>query len=528
MGRTLIHSGGNSQWQVRSYQRNLGDVELRIILEGSEASRLAGLFPGFPVDSRELLLLWRSTEPDLNQAYFFTAYHPDGRPVTHNRWLDNTQFRGLFKAFYSPAETSFQGESPKGVTALSIDTEVRVSRAGGGAEITQLLVDIRAADAEDLAQWVGDNPGAAPARETLEPRFERFRRAFEYMFPTKRFRGVRRHEQKLIIEFEEFGRTTPIDNLSTGEKQIVFRAGFLLRDLAATDNAIVLIDEPELSLHPEWQARILGFYETLLTKSDGTRPQILIATHSPFIVHGAANAKAVILQKNFADGTVSEMEAPVYPGIQRSQAVAAFNIDSFLAAATKPMLVLTEGESDASILYTAWEKLYPGRTRPFEARAALGVKNLNTTLADDQLSTKLNGRIVVGLFDFDTAYDQWKGLWKRTSSTLQDAGLGLLKRHANGASWAMLLPVPSFRNDYASVDLGGRSILSIEFLFDPSCIPTHMLGATGLALGQETPFFRDAYKNEFAELVRGFPSEKFAAFRLIFDAWEKILENRFG
>ena len=67
------------------------------------------------------------------------------------------------------------------------------------------------------------------------------------------------------------------DKLSSGEKQML---SFLCYNAFSKDTAI-FIDEPELSLHVDWE-RI--FLPTLLNQS--TENQFFIATHSPFIFTG--------------------------------------------------------------------------------------------------------------------------------------------------------------------------------------------------------------------------------------------------
>lgn len=64
------------------------------------------------------------------------------------------------------------------------------------------------------------------------------------------------------------------DKLSAGEKQML---SFLCYNFFS-DNTSIFIDEPELSLHTDWQ-RIL--FPTLLEQS--TNNQFFVATHSPFI-----------------------------------------------------------------------------------------------------------------------------------------------------------------------------------------------------------------------------------------------------
>jgi len=64
------------------------------------------------------------------------------------------------------------------------------------------------------------------------------------------------------------------DKLSSGEKQML---SFLCYN-AFSENTLIFIDEPELSLHVDWQRLLLP---TLLEQ--GTGNQFFIATHSPFI-----------------------------------------------------------------------------------------------------------------------------------------------------------------------------------------------------------------------------------------------------
>lgn len=49
-------------------------------------------------------------------------------------------------------------------------------------------------------------------------------------------------------------------------------------------NSIVIIDEPEISLHPNWQMRYIDFIRKLFEGTDRESAHIIIATHSHFIV----------------------------------------------------------------------------------------------------------------------------------------------------------------------------------------------------------------------------------------------------
>jgi predicted ATP-binding protein involved in virulence len=82
-----------------------------------------------------------------------------------------------------------------------------------------------------------------------------------------------------------------IDNLSTGEKTIFTKILHLY--LSNIKNKIILIDEPELSLHPSWQNKVLKLYEDYALENNC---QIIIATHSPHIINSSKNEYLRILK----------------------------------------------------------------------------------------------------------------------------------------------------------------------------------------------------------------------------------------
>jgi predicted ATP-dependent endonuclease of OLD family len=76
--------------------------------------------------------------------------------------------------------------------------------------------------------------------------------------------------------------------LSAGEKQML---SFLCYN-AFYDDAIIFIDEPELSLHPDWQRKL---FPTLFKKENSN--QFIVATHSPFI-YSKYEDKEIFLSKD--------------------------------------------------------------------------------------------------------------------------------------------------------------------------------------------------------------------------------------
>ena len=84
-----------------------------------------------------------------------------------------------------------------------------------------------------------------------------------------------------------------INQLSTGEKTLLSKVLYLyFKDIK---NQIILIDEPELSLHPAWQNRVLKLYENFAKENNC---QIIIATHSPHIIGSAKPEWIRLLTEN--------------------------------------------------------------------------------------------------------------------------------------------------------------------------------------------------------------------------------------
>ena len=82
-----------------------------------------------------------------------------------------------------------------------------------------------------------------------------------------------------------------INELSSGEKQLFLRT--LAIKMLNPENSIILIDEPELSLHPKWQQRIVDVYRKI-----GKNNQIIIATHSPHILGSVKKENIILLDKD--------------------------------------------------------------------------------------------------------------------------------------------------------------------------------------------------------------------------------------
>ena len=115
-----------------------------------------------------------------------------------------------------------------------------------------------------------DQQDTSDNKDTLEFRWEVLRDIVEDIYNKYKIKI------SIDIRFEGDEGTWELrsDDLSSGEKQFL---GFLCHNAFSTDY-LMFLDEPELSLHVDYQRLILPVLE-----AQGTNNQFFVATHSPFI-----------------------------------------------------------------------------------------------------------------------------------------------------------------------------------------------------------------------------------------------------
>jgi predicted ATPase len=264
--------------------------------------------------------------------------------------------RPKLRCVYSDVEINYTPKQIKSVTAKDLDVVKYQSYKSDGnlaTEITQLLIDIQALDSQEFSQWAKKNIGSQIDESKIDTRIKRFTRAFDMIFPSKKFLGVENRKGNKEVLFEENGRKMPIEKLSSGEKQIVFRGGFLLKDKGANKGSNILIDEPEISLHPKWQLEILDFYKNIINSGEEVKSQFFVATHSPFIIHNPnrRNDKVIILSKT-KNGEITTLASPEFYSWTNNKIVKeAFQIDYNFSNAKNKFFV--EGETDEKYFNTA-------------------------------------------------------------------------------------------------------------------------------------------------------------------------------
>lgn len=255
-----------------------------------------------------------------------------------DNWVGSDEFAGVFptSAIFSDVDINFKSDQITNVTSRNIDESVGSIRSSSDlpTEINQLIIDIQSLDDADVARAARNNLETGLLELQVPQRMPRFTKAFDLMFDDLKYdRVVNRDGHKEIL-FKKNGHDVRVDQLSSGEKQIVYRGCFMMKDSNALRGSFVFIDEPEISLHPSWQEKILHFYKSLFQDEDGNQTsQIFCVTHSPFIIHdeNRYNDKVIVLAKN-ESGEVVAQTNPEFYGPGTVQAVKdAFSVSWFVS-----------------------------------------------------------------------------------------------------------------------------------------------------------------------------------------------------
>lgn len=265
-------------------------------------------------------------------------------PAGHEKFRKKYPISGVF----SDVDINFRSQDVSSVTSLTLDAS-KVSRRSNTdlpKQIKQLLIDVQALDDATLSRAMRDNPTKTRAELQIDERMPRFTKAFARMFEGLVYDRIDNENGHKAIYFRKNNVDIPIDGLSSGEKQVVYRGCFLLKDVNATSGAFVFIDEPEISLHPKWQMKIMDYYKGIFSGEDGKQTsQIFAVTHSPFVIHNEnrRNDKVIILERK-ENGDIVVKDKPEYFKCDSVEAVQdAFSLKTF--SADQPTVYL-EGRTD--------------------------------------------------------------------------------------------------------------------------------------------------------------------------------------
>jgi predicted ATPase len=226
------------------------------------------------------------------------------------------------------------------------------------------------------------------------------------------------------------------NRFSSGEKEIVH---FLLALFALNaKDGIVLVDEPELHLHPRWQRIFLGLFRELAPERND---QFLISTHSPIFVTPDTINNITRIYKTPGHGStkvaLSEIELP-----DKKNLVRMINSQNNERIFFADKVVLVEGISDRLVISSLLEASCArfANNEAIEIVEAGGKNNFSDYLAllaalktpsfvvADQDHLSIVGRDEIRALFMADAQKQWEAIAKDKKSGDAKTMVGLLRQ----------------------------------------------------------------------------------------------------
>lgn len=222
-----------------------------------------------------------------------------GKSNNENKISEDLKDIRSYGFVYSKARSGFNTSIVKSSTTMQIDSEkYEPDELDDFTRIKQLLIDI---DGQDSSAWMkrsadGDLNDFKFEEFKKKSKGYRFENAFNEFFENVEYKGIDNNNpnEKRVL-FKKHGKEILVDQLSTGEKQIVFRGAHLLKNSRIIEGGIIFIDEPELSMHPVWQRKILDYYRGLFNNDGKQCVQMIFATHSEHIIQSALKDRDNVL-----------------------------------------------------------------------------------------------------------------------------------------------------------------------------------------------------------------------------------------
>lgn len=152
------------------------------------------------------------------------------------------------------------------------------------------------------------------------------------------------------------GQQVTIEQLSDGEKQLYARVIALM--LLEPRNSIILIDEPEIALHPAWQQKIMQIYAQI-----GKNNQFIVATHSPQVLSSVPYQNCILLTKE--NGKIQPIHLQYPPS--------GIDINSILSE----IMYADPRPKDLLDLYSKYRKFVEDRQENSEAAKEIKTQLLN-------------------------------------------------------------------------------------------------------------------------------------------------------
>ena len=271
----VVLAGSNGSGKTRILESILDYFQK--IVNYIENENVAGVF--FETDEQNCL----NQGYDSNMLYLILNYYNDENNVERGRKVVEENLKVFPKIIYVPTETNFQK------VEIASPMLVREYKFLNIVD-TGLIKDVPSYIATKIIEMANDQEDT-PMQEIRAAVFKEINEIFEILDLDIKISGISKNAKSIPIFTNSSGDKFDINELSSGEKQLFLRT--LAIRMLNPENSIILIDEPELSLHPKWQQRIVDVYTKI-----GKNNQIIIATHSPHILGSVRKENIMLLDKD--------------------------------------------------------------------------------------------------------------------------------------------------------------------------------------------------------------------------------------
>ncbi len=131
----------------------------------------------------------------------------------------------------------------------------------------------------DLYDFLTDESKVENVDEILTK--QKLENIFKKINNVSKFKLIKRTTHSYSVSLDDSDNVLPISNVSTGIKTFLI-IKTLLSNGSIKENGTIILDEPEVHLHPEWQ---LAFAEIIVLLHKEFNLHVLLTTHSPYFLN---------------------------------------------------------------------------------------------------------------------------------------------------------------------------------------------------------------------------------------------------
>ncbi len=209
--------------------------------------------------------------------------------------------RRLEQAFPSKIITALRGNKDvtQGVVANLVEEvrvkEIRYQGLGLVSEGRTVEIDRNLSDKAALVVLQAYLEDIKSKFEALEDTAERLEIFIETINSMLLFKKLRLSADAGFQINSDENNAIPLGSLSSGEQHLIVLLGELV--FGSTGGATILLDEPEISFHPEWQERFPRVLTRIIQVNDCA---IIMATHSPTLIQDSWDSVVELADQVYA------------------------------------------------------------------------------------------------------------------------------------------------------------------------------------------------------------------------------------